>query len=89
MADVVDISGRPSKKAAQPNQAVIARLKELLEHAESGQIQQIAPVWMHADGVMGDGYAPGGFPDELVPIIGQLEVLKATLLASMIGEGIE
>lgn len=88
MADVVDLGGKSSKKGAQPNSELINFLKMLLLHAESGQIQHVAAVWMHADGVLGDGYSPGGRPDELVPIIGQIEVCKATLLASMIGQGI-
>lgn len=80
MADVVDLAGRPSKKSAQPNAELIGFLTELLARATDGRIQQVAAVWASHDGTVGDGYSPGGHPDELYPIIGGLEVLKATLL---------
>lgn len=85
MADVVDLGGRPSKRAATPSAPVIALLRHLLADAESGQLQQLAVVCVDANGVTTDAYSPGGHPLELYPVIGGLEVCKATLLAGMIG----
>jgi hypothetical protein len=85
MAEVVDLAGRQSKKAAVPNAELIAFLTELLDSAKTGHLQQVAAVWVDHTGVPGDGYSPGGHELELYPIIAGLEVCKATLLSSIVG----
>lgn len=80
MADIIDMAGAKSKKAGEPNAELITFLTGLLDLAKDGQIQQVAAIWVAPDGVVGDGYSPGGHPDELYGIIGGLEVCKATLL---------
>jgi hypothetical protein len=80
---VVGLHGNTTKQTV-PNAAVVTVLKDLLARAEAGGIQQIA--FVIVDGVTGlpiDGYAPGGHPDELHPIIAGLELCKATLLSQM------
>lgn len=88
MADVVGIDGRKTTKSLEPRAEVVSLLKDLLARAEDGSLRQIAVVFIDQTGRAMDGYAPGAAPDEMIPIIGGLELCKATLLSQMIGVGV-
>lgn len=83
MADIVDMGGRSSSKAAQPNRSVIDFLEKLLTQARDGQVQHIIACWLDANGIPTDAYAGGGHPMEIVPLIGSMELCKHTILAQM------
>jgi hypothetical protein len=88
MSKVVGIDGRTSVKAREPSRLIISALTELLERAKAGDIRQIAFVYVDATGRPTDQYVPyeepGALPEELIPIIGGLELCKATLLSQMV-----
>jgi|GEM_PF-6396828 len=84
MGDVIAISGKPAACAGQPNEHVIKLLEDALEQARAGHVQQIAIVWLDPQGVPSDAYAPGGATYEVFPLIGALEVCKATLVQQML-----
>lgn len=81
--NVVGIGGKTSK-GVTPIPQCVALLKDLLAKAEAGHLRQIAFVWIDETGYILDGYAPGAPPHELIPIVGGLELCKATLLSQMV-----
>lgn len=89
MAEILGLDGRQPKSAAQPQRAVIDILERLLTEAKAGQVQQFAFVAVYPQGYALDGYAPTSHPHELTIVIGQLEVLQATLLSQIVGVGLD
>src|SRR5262249_9513867 len=83
--NVGDMGGRGTTQSPPPPPQCIELIKMLLERAESGDLRQIAVVWVDGTGRPTDAYAPGAEASELIPIIGGLELCKATLLSQMVG----
>lgn len=85
-ADIIGIDGRERPRTgAQPEVVELAR--KVLDLAESGELQQLAVVGADRDGGTFDAYAPGG-PIEtmrILPVIGGLELCKATLVNQIVG----
>lgn len=82
--NVIGIGGRATTKARAAVPQVVSMCEMLLERAKSGDLRQLAFVYVDGTGRPTDGYGPGGPPEELIPIIGGLELCKATLLSQMV-----
>lgn len=80
MINVVDLTGHQSTKAAAVQPGVVSLLRDLLTQAEAGQIQHVACVWLNAQAVPYDAYSGGGDPQEVVALVGAVELFKHTVL---------
>lgn len=83
MTNVVGIYGNSPIAAAQPQPELIAFIERLLDVAKSGHLQHLAAVWIDKTGFVGDGYAPGAAPEDLIPLIGGMEVAKFSMLSKL------
>lgn len=84
MGDVIGLTGEVAACAGQPNEEVIKLLEDVLEQARAGNVQHIAMVYLDQNGTPSDAYAPGGASYELIPLVGGLEICKATLVQQML-----
>jgi hypothetical protein len=84
VSKIIGLHGDATTKGREPIPAVVEVLEQLLERARTGDLRQLAFVYVDGTGRPTDGYVPGAPPEELIPIIGGLELCKATLLSQMV-----
>lgn len=68
----------PKTETIEPNKNVIACLKKILEHAESGEIQEISVIGLMRDDSVWKGFAVNG---NAFTMLGAVEHLKLSYMA--------
>lgn len=80
-AQVVTIDGLPLASPGDPDEEVVAQLEALLERARNGEVVAVSIVHSNADG--STGWVQFGTSLNTLAMIGELERLKARMLASL------
>lgn len=77
---VVSLDGTPIGNPHEPDEDVVTFLRQMLEAAESGEINGVCVAVRHSDGALSSGIS--GMVGEH-GVIGVLEEVKASILALM------
>lgn len=83
MSNVVNMGGKQASSAMLPNVKVIEALQQLLDDAKSGQVQHIIAIASDGRSMPFDMYVGSGEQEQVMMLVGSMELCKHTMLAHM------